>query len=226
MGGLSATHSNTKSSRYCSIVAKKTNSVLIMLITVIFVTSRVIIFHLYAFPDRRLSRFRATRCRSGLNTFFFSSASSKCCRPFGNVIATSPNAWRPLCSAVFPFQVNEAFEMLKKRTCNNPGQRLPKVEILRSAIEYIEYLEEILQGSKSSVEASGGMSAKNEYVVRFLISVLLRVFFFVNVIYMVFYEAARVTYFLKYHLFIKSRRFGKTINSQSGQTRIKMTYRD
>ncbi|XP_019876346.2 myogenic-determination protein [Aethina tumida] len=51
-------------------------------------------------------------------------------------------------------KVNEAFELLKKRTCNNPGQRLPKVEILRSAIEYIEYLEEILQGSKSSADVS------------------------------------------------------------------------
>ncbi|XP_060534221.1 transcription factor SUM-1 isoform X2 [Cylas formicarius] len=47
-------------------------------------------------------------------------------------------------------KVNEAFELLKRRTCNNPGQRLPKVEILRSAIEYIEYLEEILQGSKAT----------------------------------------------------------------------------
>lgn len=47
-------------------------------------------------------------------------------------------------------KVNEAFELLKKRTCNNPGQRLPKVEILRGAIEYIEYLEELLQGSKQA----------------------------------------------------------------------------
>ncbi|XP_023015655.2 myogenic-determination protein nautilus isoform X1 [Leptinotarsa decemlineata] len=61
-------------------------------------------------------------------------------------------------------KVNEAFEMLKKRTCNNPGQRLPKVEILRSAIEYIEYLEEILQGSKSSSEASNNIVPKNEYM--------------------------------------------------------------
>ncbi|CAH1164837.1 unnamed protein product [Phaedon cochleariae] len=60
-------------------------------------------------------------------------------------------------------KVNEAFEMLKKRTCNNPGQRLPKVEILRSAIEYIEYLEEILQGSKSS-EACNNVVPKNEYM--------------------------------------------------------------
>ncbi|KAJ8921206.1 hypothetical protein NQ315_013678 [Exocentrus adspersus] len=61
-------------------------------------------------------------------------------------------------------KVNEAFEMLKKRTCNNPGQRLPKVEILRSAIEYIEYLEEILQGSKTTVEVNTAVPAKNEYV--------------------------------------------------------------
>ncbi|CAD1478516.1 unnamed protein product [Heterotrigona itama] len=35
-------------------------------------------------------------------------------------------------------KVNEAFEVLKRRTSNNPNQRLPKVEILRNAIEYIE----------------------------------------------------------------------------------------
>ena len=34
-------------------------------------------------------------------------------------------------------KVNEAFEKLKRRTCANPSQRLPKVEILRNAIEYI-----------------------------------------------------------------------------------------
>lgn len=62
-------------------------------------------------------------------------------------------------------KVNEAFEILKSRTCNNPGQRLPKVEILRSAIEYIEYLEETLQGSKNMAETrgNGGNSVKNEY---------------------------------------------------------------
>lgn len=44
-------------------------------------------------------------------------------------------------------RVNEAFETLKRRTCPNPAQRLPKVEILRHAIEYIESLEKMLQGS-------------------------------------------------------------------------------
>lgn len=43
------------------------------------------------------------------------------------------------------FQVNEAFELLKRRTSTNPNQRLPKVEILRNAIEYIESLEDLLQ---------------------------------------------------------------------------------
>lgn len=42
-------------------------------------------------------------------------------------------------------QVNEAFELLKRRTSTNPNQRLPKVEILRNAIEYIESLEDLLQ---------------------------------------------------------------------------------
>lgn len=70
------------------------------------------------------------------------------------------------------FQVNEAFELLKRRTCNNPGQRLPKVEILRSAIEYIECLEEVLQGAAGSKQTSegslNGTSApgQTEYLVR------------------------------------------------------------
>lgn len=48
----------------------------------------------------------------------------------------------------FLWQVNEAFEVLKRRTSNNPNQRLPKVEILRNAIEYIESLEALLQGNR------------------------------------------------------------------------------
>lgn len=46
-------------------------------------------------------------------------------------------------------KVNEAFEALKRRTCSNPNQRLPKVEILRNAIEYIESLEEMLRGAQA-----------------------------------------------------------------------------
>ncbi|XP_076339865.1 uncharacterized protein LOC143240757 isoform X2 [Tachypleus tridentatus] len=65
-------------------------------------------------------------------------------------------------------KVNEAFETLKRRTCANPNQRLPKVEILRNAIEYIESLEDLLHGapgiqkpgkrkfSRDSDSASGG----------------------------------------------------------------------
>ena len=45
-------------------------------------------------------------------------------------------------------KVNEAFEVLKRRTCPNPNQRLPKVEILRNAIDYIESLEDLLHGSR------------------------------------------------------------------------------
>ncbi|XP_055848254.1 myogenic-determination protein isoform X1 [Episyrphus balteatus] len=47
-------------------------------------------------------------------------------------------------------KVNEAFEVLKRRTTSNPNQRLPKVEILRNAIEYIESLEDLLQESSPS----------------------------------------------------------------------------
>ena len=63
-------------------------------------------------------------------------------------------------------QVNEAFEVLKRRTCNNPGQRLPKVEILRNAIEYIESLEEMLAVSRdpatSAISDSADHRSDNE----------------------------------------------------------------
>ncbi|XP_048357984.1 myogenic factor 6-like [Sphaerodactylus townsendi] len=42
-------------------------------------------------------------------------------------------------------KINEAFEALKRRTVANPSQRLPKVEILRSAISYIERLQDLLR---------------------------------------------------------------------------------
>lgn len=46
-------------------------------------------------------------------------------------------------------QVNEAFELLKRCTnVTNSNQRLPKVEILRNAIEYIENLEDMLHVSQ------------------------------------------------------------------------------
>uniref|UniRef100_A0AC35TL65 BHLH domain-containing protein n=1 Tax=Rhabditophanes sp. KR3021 TaxID=114890 RepID=A0AC35TL65_9BILA len=38
-------------------------------------------------------------------------------------------------------KVNEAFDLVKKRTCSNPHQRLPKVGTLPGAIEYIDKLE-------------------------------------------------------------------------------------
>ncbi|KAG9471100.1 hypothetical protein GDO78_015868 [Eleutherodactylus coqui] len=42
-------------------------------------------------------------------------------------------------------KVNEAFETLKRCTSSNPNQRLPKVEILRNAIRYIESLQALLR---------------------------------------------------------------------------------
>uniref|UniRef100_A0A3Q4BT59 Myogenic factor n=1 Tax=Mola mola TaxID=94237 RepID=A0A3Q4BT59_MOLML len=41
-------------------------------------------------------------------------------------------------------KVNDAFETLKRCTTANPNQRLPKVEILRNAISYIESLQALL----------------------------------------------------------------------------------
>jgi len=57
-----------------------------------------------------------------------------------------------------------AFEALKQRACLDsagPTQRLPKVEILRNAIEYIENMERLLrcsvevQTSRSSTDVTG-----------------------------------------------------------------------
>nr|XP_057933602.1 myoblast determination protein 1 homolog [Doryrhamphus excisus] len=42
-------------------------------------------------------------------------------------------------------KVNDAFETLKRCTSANPDQRLPKVEILRNAIHYIESLQALLR---------------------------------------------------------------------------------
>ena len=71
-------------------------------------------------------------------------------------------------------KVNEAFETLKRRTCPNPNQRLPKVEILRNAIDYIESLEELLHGARVAPGTDdGGPGSENgtpitgpEYMVR------------------------------------------------------------
>ncbi|XP_041934711.1 myogenic factor 5 [Alosa alosa] len=41
-------------------------------------------------------------------------------------------------------KVNHAFEALRRCTSANPSQRLPKVEILRNAIQYIESLQDLL----------------------------------------------------------------------------------
>ncbi|KAM4602450.1 myoblast determination protein 1 homolog 1-like [Polymixia lowei] len=45
-------------------------------------------------------------------------------------------------------KVNDAFETLKRCTSSNPNQRLPKVEILRNAISYIESLQTLLRGGQ------------------------------------------------------------------------------
>ncbi|MGH0120333.1 UNVERIFIED_CONTAM: hypothetical protein FKN15_064793 [Acipenser sinensis] len=42
-------------------------------------------------------------------------------------------------------KVNQAFENLRRCTSANPNQRLPKVEILRNAIHYIESLQDVLR---------------------------------------------------------------------------------
>ncbi|CAJ1054675.1 myogenic factor 6 [Xyrichtys novacula] len=55
-------------------------------------------------------------------------------------------------------KINEAFDALKKKTVANPNQRLPKVEILRSAISYIERLQELLQTLDEQEKTQNGSS--------------------------------------------------------------------
>ncbi|XP_054480433.1 myogenic factor 6 [Anoplopoma fimbria] len=57
-------------------------------------------------------------------------------------------------------KINEAFDVLKRKTVANPNQRLPKVEILRSAISYIERLQELLQTLDEQEKTQNGSSHK------------------------------------------------------------------
>ncbi|KAJ3612573.1 hypothetical protein NHX12_020844 [Muraenolepis orangiensis] len=65
-------------------------------------------------------------------------------------------------------KINEAFDALKRKTVANPNQRLPKVEILRSAIGYIEKLQDLLrtldrqeQGPPPGEGQNGGAKEQN-----------------------------------------------------------------
>ena len=63
------------------------------------------------------------------------------------------------------FKVNEAFETLRQQTSSSSNQRLPKVEILRNAICYIEALESLLSnsGSASATSTSAETSINGGY---------------------------------------------------------------
>lgn len=52
-------------------------------------------------------------------------------------------------------KVNEAFDALKRSTLMNPNQRLPKVEILRSAIQYIERLQALVSSLNQQESEAG-----------------------------------------------------------------------
>lgn len=57
-------------------------------------------------------------------------------------------------------KINEAFETLKKKAAPDPSQRLPKVEILRSAILYIEKLQDLLQALDEQERKTSERSAR------------------------------------------------------------------
>ncbi|XP_076006507.1 myogenic factor 5 [Genypterus blacodes] len=56
-------------------------------------------------------------------------------------------------------KVNHAFEALRRCTSANPSQRLPKVEILRNAIQYIESLQDLLHEQVENYYALPGESS-------------------------------------------------------------------
>ncbi|KAM5247858.1 myoblast determination protein 1 [Ctenodactylus gundi] len=56
-------------------------------------------------------------------------------------------------------KVNEAFETLKRCTSSNPNQRLPKVEILRNAIRYIEGLQALLRDQDAAAPGAAAFYA-------------------------------------------------------------------
>ncbi|XP_071761676.1 myogenic factor 5 [Centroberyx gerrardi] len=56
-------------------------------------------------------------------------------------------------------KVNHAFEALRRCTSANPSQRLPKVEILRNAIQYIESLQDLLREQVENYYALPGESS-------------------------------------------------------------------
>ncbi len=80
-------------------------------------------------------------------------------------------------------KVNHAFEALRRCTSANPSQRLPKVEILRNAIQYIESLQELLREQvenyyslpiESSSEPASPSSSCSESMVNITFQVKLR----------------------------------------------------
>uniref|UniRef100_A0A674N6V2 Myogenic factor 6 n=1 Tax=Takifugu rubripes TaxID=31033 RepID=A0A674N6V2_TAKRU len=60
-------------------------------------------------------------------------------------------------------KINEAFDALKRKTVANPNQRLPKVEILRSAISYIERLQDLLQTLDEQERSQSGRPSGGDY---------------------------------------------------------------
>lgn len=87
-------------------------------------------------------------------------------------------------------KVNHAFEALRRCTSANPSQRLPKVEILRNAIQYIESLQELLREQvenlyglpgESSSEPGSPLSSCSDGMVRPLILIFMQMPGFIRV---------------------------------------------
>ncbi|CAI9612269.1 unnamed protein product, partial [Staurois parvus] len=100
-------------------------------------------------------------------------------------------------------KVNEAFETLKRCTSPNPNQRLPKVEILRNAIRYIESLQSLLRDQEPSYypnmepyngdsdvssprsNCSDGMvSTRGEGAISYLLSIYLSIYYLFIIYYL------------------------------------------
>lgn len=98
-------------------------------------------------------------------------------------------------------RVNEAFETLKRRTCPNPNQRLPKVEILRNAIEYIESLEELLHGNRinrpeETCIDNNSSSSGSEYMVSFICLSCFLLILFLMILFLILVFCWLLDYFV------------------------------
>lgn len=100
-------------------------------------------------------------------------------------------------------KVNDAFEVVKMRTCCNPNQRLPKVEILRGAIDYITKLENLLQqhGKMTNVMAAQAGIHIDGDSAEFMVCFILWVLYDTSIIYQTYLKYSTENWIFQWSIF-------------------------